>query len=78
VATLKRSLSETHGEFAAFDQFFLAMCYAKQGEPDKARECFDQAVRWVEQNPDKIKAQPHWTEELNRFRAEAEAVVMEK
>jgi serine/threonine protein kinase/WD40 repeat protein/tetratricopeptide (TPR) repeat protein len=78
VETLERSLRETQGEFAAFDQFFLAMCYAKQGATDKARESYDQAVKWVEQNPDKIKSQPTWNEELKRFRAEAEAVVMKK
>jgi tetratricopeptide (TPR) repeat protein len=72
---LQRSLDGSRGEAAAFDLFFLAMCHARTGAADKARTCFEQAVRWVRENPEKISAQPGWGEELRRFRAEAEEVL---
>jgi serine/threonine protein kinase/WD40 repeat protein len=75
LATLQRSLHDSGGESAAFDLYFLAMCHARAGAADKARGCFDQAVRWVEQNPNRINAQRGWRAELNRFRAEAEALL---
>jgi WD40 repeat protein/tetratricopeptide (TPR) repeat protein len=71
--TLERRLSASWGEFDAFDLFFLAMCHARTGAADKARSCFDQAVRWVQQNSNKM--QPGWAVELKAFQAEAEELL---
>jgi serine/threonine protein kinase/WD40 repeat protein/tetratricopeptide (TPR) repeat protein len=73
--TLRRSLREGRGDADAYDLFFLAMCHAQTGAADKARICFDRAVRWVRENPGRIQATPQWGEELKRFRAEAEEVL---
>jgi serine/threonine protein kinase/WD40 repeat protein len=75
---LQGSLRESHGEAAAFDLFFLAMCHARQGALHEARRCYDQAVGWVQQNPKMLDAQPHWRDELIAFQAEAKAVLAGK
>ena len=73
--TLERSLSSAPNETMAFDKFFLAMCYARQGKAKKARDTFDQAVKNVEENSTAIGTKPGWAKELEAFRAEAEEVL---
>jgi serine/threonine protein kinase/WD40 repeat protein len=55
----------------SWDWFFLAMTHGRLGEPHEARRYYEQAVRWMEKN------RPQ-NEELRRFRAEAEALLMAK
>lgn len=75
VQWLERSLRESHGEAAGFNLFFLAMCHAKRGESATAKECYDRAVRWMQQNQAAIRQQPSWGPELRDFQAEADAVL---
>ncbi len=53
----------------SFDWFFLAMAYRRLGDSDKARMWFDRAMQWMDRH------KPHH-DELCRFRAEAEAMLM--
>jgi tetratricopeptide (TPR) repeat protein len=52
----------------ASDWFFLAMAHWQLGDRPRARQWFDQAVKWMD------KYQPK-NEELGRFRAEAKALI---
>jgi tetratricopeptide (TPR) repeat protein len=46
-AHLERSLRESDGEAAAFNLYFLSMCYQRLGKSAEARDSYDRALRWV-------------------------------
>jgi serine/threonine protein kinase/WD40 repeat protein/Tfp pilus assembly protein PilF len=73
--TLERSLHDSKGDYAAYDLFFLAMCHARLGDPAKAKDCYERALRWVQQQS---KLLPSTKEELNSFRSEAEALLRQQ
>ena len=73
IATLEKSLAAGKGESDAFDLFFLAMARHKLGQIDRARADFDRALRWRREHPN--PAGPGWSQELNMFQAEAEALL---
>jgi tetratricopeptide (TPR) repeat protein len=73
VITLERSQRESQGAAAAFDLFFLAMAHARLGDSGHAKNCFDQAIKWVQEHQSDFM--PGWPEELTQFQAEAESVL---
>jgi tetratricopeptide (TPR) repeat protein len=73
VPVLEKSLARGMGQWDAADLFFLAMCHAKLGEAQKARECQDRAVRWLQERESSISGKGR--EELNAFQAEAAALL---
>ncbi len=74
VATLELSLAAGHGQFDAFDLFFLSMAHHRLGHHTEALSCKDRAVHWLggQKNLD-----AHYIKELSAFRVEAEAVLAE-
>jgi hypothetical protein len=73
VATLEKSLAARKGESDAFDLFFLAMARFQLGEIARARTDLGRAVKWRRDHPN--RAQPGWSQELDGFQAEAQALL---
>jgi tetratricopeptide (TPR) repeat protein len=72
VDELQRAVQDNKGEATADDLFFLAMSYHHLGELAKARDCYDQALRWW-QNQSELT--PFHVTELTHFRADADALL---
>jgi tetratricopeptide (TPR) repeat protein len=73
LAALERSFGESQGDLAAGNLLFLALCHARLGDAAQAKDCFDRALRWLQQHGDELGAQQR--EELDSFQAEARAVL---
>jgi serine/threonine protein kinase/tetratricopeptide (TPR) repeat protein/WD40 repeat protein len=73
VIALERSLRESKGSKAVFNLLFLALCHARLGDAAQARDCYDRALRWLQEHRDELGAQER--EELDGFQAEARAVL---
>ena len=67
ITALEKSMELRKGG-DSHDWFFLAMAHWQLGEKDQAREFYDRAVQWMEAN------QPT-SDQLHRFRAEAEVLL---
>jgi tetratricopeptide (TPR) repeat protein len=72
IATLRRSLEAGHGERDAVDLFFMAMAHHHLGHREQARDCYDEAVRWLT-GQQGLSRERMTT--LAAFRAEADAVL---
>jgi WD40 repeat protein len=57
VEALERSLRETQGEYAGYDLFFLAMCHGRLGEAAAAKDCYERAVKWVQERQNQLRAE---------------------
>jgi tetratricopeptide repeat protein/WD40 domain-containing protein len=71
VDTLARNRRQSRGRLAACDGFFLAMSHQRLGQTEQARDSYFQAVR--EQAEAKLTGR--FADQLNAFRAEAEALL---
>lgn len=72
VVTLNKSLTQGAGRADAHDLYFLAMCHAKLGQADHAKDCFDRAERWTQKNQSQTATV---AAEIRSFRAEAKTVL---
>jgi serine/threonine protein kinase/WD40 repeat protein len=60
-------------KYFGFNAYFLAMCHYQLADISKAKDYFDRAVRWCQENQCKLSA-AH-SQELNTFRVEAELLL---
>jgi serine/threonine protein kinase/WD40 repeat protein len=72
VAALEAN-TEQDADGAASDHYFLAMSWHHKGDNARARDHFNRAVRWYEENEGRFSATQR--AELQAFRAEAEALL---
>src|SRR5262249_35205073 len=68
VNALEKSASMDPVANIATNAFFLCMAYSQLGEKEKARQAYQKAIGWMDDNPGK-------DQELLRFRAEASALM---
>jgi serine/threonine protein kinase/WD40 repeat protein/Tfp pilus assembly protein PilF len=73
VDPLESSLAACKDATAAYDLFPLAMCYARLGDAAKAGECYQRALKSVQEQEAKLQANEK--EELRAFRAEADSLL---
>src|SRR5262249_2351834 len=73
VRALEESEKLAPGKFLGYNAFFLAMCHQQLGDTARAREQFDGAVSWFQENQGKMSAGQQ--QELKAFRAETEALL---
>src|SRR5262249_38924976 len=62
-------------KYFGFNAYFLAMCHNQLGDIAKAKDYFDRAVRWCQENQGKLSAT--YYQELEAFRSEAESLLKE-
>jgi hypothetical protein len=72
---LEKSMGLLNGEWESFNTFFLTMAHWQLGEKDKARNCYDQAVRWMEENKQGLERDRPRQDELLRLRSEADELL---
>jgi Flp pilus assembly protein TadD len=85
ITTVERSLAARRAQTGAFDLFLLAMAHHRLGHQDQARDCYNRAVRWVQdqknlpsqkiQELSSFRAAAQKIQELSSFRADAESVL---
>jgi hypothetical protein len=63
--------SDGHGNGHAADWFSLTLCHAHRGDAAKAKDYYDRAVQWMQEQQGKLS--PHESQELTAFRAKADA-----
>jgi Tfp pilus assembly protein PilF len=71
VGVLERSPAAGKGQGQAFDFFVLSMCKQRLGDKDAAKARYEQAVKWFQEERDRLS--PEHLQALTSFQAEAEA-----
>jgi tetratricopeptide (TPR) repeat protein/WD40 repeat protein len=74
IEALTKAMALRGGGDAA-DWLPLAMAHWQLGNRDEARRWYDRAVRWAEENQDKLTRDPLLHDAVRRFRAEAAALL---
>jgi tetratricopeptide (TPR) repeat protein len=70
VALLRTNLEERQNDkLLPYDLLFLAMCFQRLGETERARDCYECADRWIQSQTDRGDPVP---QEIVSFRSEAE------
>jgi WD40 repeat protein/Flp pilus assembly protein TadD len=72
IDTLRQAIECSEKGTTAFDLFFLAMSYHQLGRSSEAKQSFDRAINWWNAQS---SMPPDWTDELQVFRSEAEAIL---
>jgi tetratricopeptide (TPR) repeat protein len=70
IKALEEAETLAPAKYFGFNALFLAMCHHQLGDSVKAKDYYDRAVLWCQENQGKLSAAHQ--EELKRFRAEAE------
>jgi tetratricopeptide (TPR) repeat protein len=73
IPALEQAEKLAPGKYLGFNALFLAMSHHHLGDPAKARDHYDRAVRWCQESEARLPADLQ--QELKAFRAEAEAVL---
>jgi serine/threonine protein kinase/WD40 repeat protein/tetratricopeptide (TPR) repeat protein len=73
VQALEESEKREPGTRLGFNAFFLAMCHHRLGDPVKAQDHYDRAVRWCAKNQGTLSAVGR--QELKTFEAEGKALL---
>jgi tetratricopeptide (TPR) repeat protein len=74
IAALNKSRELKRGG-DTYDWLFLAMAHRKLGHEVESQKAYAQAVRWLEQNSERLSRDRVQAEELRRFRSGAEEVL---
>jgi WD40 repeat protein/tetratricopeptide (TPR) repeat protein len=72
IQALEEAEKRASGKYLGFNAYFRALCYRQLGDPAKARDYYDRAVRWYEENLAKLSTLDR--EEVRAVRAVAEAL----
>ncbi len=72
LTTLEKAEKLARGKYLGFNAYFRAQCQQQLGDPVKAKEYHDRAVRWCEEHLDKVSTLDR--QELKAVRAVAEAL----
>jgi tetratricopeptide (TPR) repeat protein len=70
---LEKAETLAPGKNFGFNGFLLAMCHHQLGDPAKAKDHYDRAVRWRPEDPDNLDSAQQ--QELKTLHAEAEALL---
>jgi serine/threonine protein kinase/WD40 repeat protein/tetratricopeptide (TPR) repeat protein len=73
VQALEKSEMLEPGNRLGFNAFFLAMCHHQLGDPGKARDHYNRAVGWCQENQGKLPAV--WRQQLESIHAEGKALL---
>src|SRR5262245_4337808 len=72
IQTLDKAEKLAPGKYLGFNAYFRARCHQQLGDPVKAKDSYDRAVRWYEENQGNVSVLDR--QELMALRAVAEAL----